>query len=327
MWSRTRGSSFLNGSSRNCGGASHGNVFTRRNMRGETLPPLEAADVRRLSGPFVRCRDVTRRTMMTDRPTHSWEVTTAEARAIQESLRGEVIAHDELPPVRLVAGVDVGFEQANTITRAAVAVLSFPELALQDYAIARRLTRFPYVPGLLSFREIPAVLDALERLCTVPHLLLCDGQGIAHPRRFGIACHLGVLTGLPSVGVAKSRLIGTHRQVPEKKGAWVALEDGDEVIGAVLRTRTRVKPLYVSVGHKVSLPTAVDYVMRCVTRYRLPETTRWADRLASSRRADSLLPANDRHPWQDQFSLPYPTPIRGTEPARESPLGVVKPSL
>lgn len=192
-----------------------------------------------------------------------------------------MVSKDVFDTVRYVAGVDVGFEQKNTITRAAVAVLSFPELELQTYAIARRPTSFPYVPGLLSFREIPAVLDAFQKLTLTPDILLCDGQGIAHPRRFGIASHLGVLTGLPAIGVAKSRLIGTHEPVPEEKGGWVKLYDKEEIIGAVLRTRTRVKPLYISIGHKISLPTAIDYVMRCVTRYRLPETTRHAHRLAS----------------------------------------------
>ncbi len=183
--------------------------------------------------------------------------------------------------MRYVAGIDVGFEAGNTITRAAVAVLGFPGLDLHEQVIARRQTSFPYVPGLLSFREAPAVLDALEKLQTRPELLLCDGQGYAHPRRFGIACHLGVLTDLPSIGVAKSRLTGTHADVPDSRGQWVPLLDGGERIGAVLRTRSGVRPLYISIGHRICLETAIDYVMRCLTRYRLPETTRCAHRLAS----------------------------------------------
>ncbi len=147
--------------------------------------------------------------------------------------------------------------------------------------MARRRTRFPYVPGYLSFREAPAVLAALAKLRTRPDLLLCDGQGRAHPRRFGLACHLGVLTGLPSIGVAKSLLLGVHGPLPEPKGSWVALKDKGEVIGAALRTRAGVKPVYVSIGHRVSLATAIDYVLRCTPRYRLPETTRLAHRLAS----------------------------------------------
>lgn len=211
---------------------------------------------------------------------HPWKVTPAQAREIQESLRARVELCDALGQVRYVAGTDVAFEEGKTITRAAAALLRFPSLELVEYKIARRPTSFPYVPGLLSFREIPAVIDALEKLETKPHLVLCDGQGIAHPRRFGLACHLGVLTGLPTIGVAKSRLIGEHARLPERKGSWVPLTHQDEVIGAVLRTRAGVKPLYISTGHRVSLETAIDYVMHCLTRYRLPETTRWADGLA-----------------------------------------------
>jgi len=212
---------------------------------------------------------------------HPWDVSPREAIAIQQRLRGRVRLEDCPGEVKHVAGIDVGFEQQNRVTRAAVAVLCFPDLELEEYAVARQPTRFPYVPGLLSFREVPAVLDALGRLRAMPDLLLCDGQGIAHPRRFGIACHLGVLSGIPSIGVAKSRLVGHHESVPDVKGAWVPLEDKGDVIGAVLRSRKGVKPIYVSPGHCVTLPTAVEYVMACVTRYRLPETTRWAHRLAS----------------------------------------------
>ena len=211
---------------------------------------------------------------------HAWDVTPREARSIQDQLRGLVITNDDFGPVRYVAGTDVAFEEGRTITRGAVAVLSFPELELVEHAIARRPTSFPYVPGLLSFREIPVLLDALERLQRTPDMLLCDGQGYAHPRRFGLACHLGVLTGLPSIGVAKSRLTGTHATVPRTKGRWTLLMDGEETIGAVLRTRSGVRPVFVSIGHRVSLHSAIEYTLACLTRYRLPETTRWADRLA-----------------------------------------------
>ena len=207
----------------------------------------------------------------------------AEARAIQEALRQYVVTHNRLRKPRTVAGVDVGFEQAGRLTRAAVALLDFPTLVLRESAVVRRKTRFPYVPGYLSFRETPAVLAALAKLHTRPDLLLCDGQGYAHPRRFGFACHLGLLANLPSIGVAKSRLIGKHAKLAAKRGAWVPLLDDGERIGAVLRTRTGVQPLYISVGHRISLESAIDYVLRCTTRFRLPETTRYAHRLASSR--------------------------------------------
>jgi len=212
---------------------------------------------------------------------HPWDVTAAEAVALQKRLRNEVFVGDRFTRIATVAGVDVGFEERGAVTRAAVAVLSFPELEPQEYAIARRPTVFPYIPGLLSFREVPAVLDALRRLQRLPDLLLCDGQGQAHPRRFGIACHLGVLTDLPAIGVAKSRLIGTHAPLADDKGARQPLYDKGEVIGTVLRTRHGVRPLYISVGHRIALDTAVDYVLRCTTRYRLPETTRAAHKLAS----------------------------------------------
>jgi deoxyribonuclease V len=214
---------------------------------------------------------------------HPWPLTVEEAIAIQQELRSEVITEDRLGTVQYVAGVDVGFEESGTITRAAVAVLSFPDLQLTEQAIARRPTTFPYVPGFLSFREIPAVLDALEKVSITPDVILCDGQGIAHPRRFGIACHLGVILDLPTIGVAKSLLIGKHEELPIERGAWQPLLHRHETIGAVLRTRTGVKPVYVSSGHRISLTTAIDYDLRCTPKYRLPETTRWADKLASRR--------------------------------------------
>ena len=213
---------------------------------------------------------------------HPWEVSPQEAIAIQQRLRRFVRLEDDLPdPVATVAGIDVGFKNAGSVTRAAVAVLDYPSMALKEQAVAEMPTRFPYIPGLLSFREIPAVLKALEDLSHLPDLLLCDGQGIAHPRRFGIASHLGVLLDHPTIGVGKTRLVGSHDPVPEDRGTWVPLKDKDEIIGAVVRTRRGVKPLYVSPGHRVSIEGAVKWVLACTTRYRLPETTRWAHRLAS----------------------------------------------
>ena len=212
---------------------------------------------------------------------HAWNLIPAEAIALQRELRPHLILEDRLGPVQRVAGVDVGFEAGGAVTRAAVAVLRYPELEVVETAIARRSTAFPYLPGLLSFRELPAVLDALEQLREPPDLLLCDGQGIAHPRRLGIASHLGLLVDMPSIGVAKTRLYGTHDEPPNRRGAWAPLWASGEIIGAVLRTRPNVKPLYISPGHRISLDTAIHYVMACCTRYRLPETTRHAHRLAS----------------------------------------------
>lgn len=213
---------------------------------------------------------------------HPWDVTTKEARNIQQQLCSLVKVADLFNQIECLAGVDVGFEQNGAVTRAAVAVLSFPELQPVEHAIARLPTTFPYVPGLLSFREIPAVLKAFDSIEITPDLLLCDGQGIAHPRRFGIACHLGLLLDMPAIGVAKSRLIGKFEEPAKEKGNWTLLMDKEERVGAVLRSRTGVKPLFISVGHRISLETAVEYVLACTTRYRLPETTREAHRLAST---------------------------------------------
>lgn len=210
-----------------------------------------------------------------------WPTNVPDAIAVQNTLRGAVLTEDRLGAVHHVAGLDVGFEQQNTVVRAAIAVLDFPALELKDYAIARLPVTFPYIPGLLSFREIPALLEAFKLIKIMPDLLLVDGQGIAHPRRIGIASHFGVLTDMPSIGVAKSILIGKHAALPPQRGAWQPLLHRGEVIGAALRTRANVSPVYISSGHRVSLPTALHYVMACTTKYRLPETTRHAHRLAS----------------------------------------------
>lgn len=214
-------------------------------------------------------------------PVSNWPTTITDAKQVQQELVSCVIRNNELTEVNYVAGVDVGFEDGGKTTRAAVAVLKFPGLELHEKVITRIPTCFPYVPGYLSFRELPGVLKALSKLQTTPDLILCDGQGIAHPRRFGLACHLGVVTGLPTIGVAKSRLFGTYTEPGPTKGEWEPLFDKKETIGAVLRTRNNVKPLFISIGHRVTLETSIDYVLKCTTRYRLPETTRWAHKLAS----------------------------------------------
>lgn len=213
--------------------------------------------------------------------THDWNVSASEAIAIQKTLQKKLNLQDDFSEITRVAGVDVGFENDGRITRAAVAVLSFPELDTLETQITRLPTRFPYIPGLLSFRELPAVLEALSQLQQMPDVILCDGQGYAHPRRMGIACHLGILTDIPAIGVGKTRLTGKHGDVPQQKGKWAPLIDKGETIGAVLRTREGVKPLYISPGHRVSLESAIQLVMSCVTRFKLPETTRQAHKLAS----------------------------------------------
>ena len=215
---------------------------------------------------------------------HDWDLSPREARALQATLAPRVKRSDDIPQLRTVAGVDVGFENAGRTTRAALVVMDAATLDVIEQVLHREPTRFPYVPGLLSFREIPALLNAFRQLDALPDLLLCDGQGIAHPRRLGIAAHLGVSTGLPAVGVGKSRLVGQHEEPAPGRGAWSPLKDKGETIGRVVRTRANVKPVYVSTGHRVSLPTAMRLVLECTTRYRLPEPIRAADRLSSSRR-------------------------------------------
>lgn len=202
---------------------------------------------------------------------------------LQRDLRARVIIDDKFGRLGYVAGVDVGYEQGGKIARAAVAVLDIATLTLCAKSVARMPVTFPYVPGLLSFREIPVVLKVLRQLKWEPDVLLCDGQGYAHPRRFGFASHLGVLLDKPTIGVAKTRFIGEHAEPGPQRGNWTELTHQDEIIGAVLRSRARTKPLYISAGHRVSLASAIDIVMRCTTRYRLPETTRHAHRLASSK--------------------------------------------
>lgn len=171
------------------------------------------------------------------------------------------------------------------MTRAAVAVLDLTELRLIESALARRPTSFPYVPGLLSFREIPTALDALAALRCIPDLLLCDGQGLAHLRRFGLACHLGWLLDVPAIGVAKSRLLGQFTEPPPHRGAWAPLLDRGEIIGAALRTRRGTKPVFVSPGHRVDVPSAVRLTLACTARYRLPEPSRAAHQLPSGNEA------------------------------------------
>lgn len=211
---------------------------------------------------------------------HAWDVTPREAIAIQQRLRSLVQPtwDPSVSQVQRVAGIDVGIKEG--MARAAVVVLGYPSLEPLDMALAEEPVSFPYIPGLLTFREGPVVLQALSRLHVEPDVLIFDGQGVAHPRRLGIAAHIGVLVDRPSIGCAKSRLCGKHEEPGREKGQYVLLRHGQEVIGAVVRTRRGVKPVYVSVGHKTDLPRAIEYVLGCCTRYRLPETTRLAHRAA-----------------------------------------------
>jgi deoxyribonuclease V len=210
---------------------------------------------------------------------HSWQVSTAEAKEIQRELREKVSFKADFDDVNTVAGVDVGLE--GDVAKAAVVVLSYPALEPVEQVMADKALTMPYVPGLLAFREAPAILAACEELSTEPDLFIFDGQGIAHPRRMGIASHVGVILDKPSIGCAKSRLYGTHHEPGVEAGSYVHLFDHEEVIGAVVRTRSNVSCVYVSVGHRIDLDTAIKYVLGCCKGYRLPEPIRWAHRAAS----------------------------------------------
>lgn len=211
---------------------------------------------------------------------HAWDVTPAEAITRQRRLAPLVREEPLSVPAQTIAGVDMSVRGDHV--QAAVVVLAYPALAILDRAIWQGKVEFPYVPGLLSFREVPAVLRALEQLATMPDLIMCDAQGRAHPRRFGLASHLGVLLEWPTVGVAKSLLTGLHGEVGATKGSHVPLRANNETIGAVVRSREGVHPLYVSVGHRLTLAEAIDITLACTTRYRLPEPTRQAHLLSKT---------------------------------------------
>lgn len=207
---------------------------------------------------------------------HTWNVSPAEAAKIQKELKEQVSLIDDFDKIERVGGVDVKYKKSSSKATAAVVVLNFPGLEVLETRVVEGEVSFPYVPGLFSFREIPLLILALEKLKTPPHVMLVDGQGIAHPQRMGLAAHLGILMDIPTIGCAKSRLLGTHEEPSKEKGAYTYLYDKTEVIGAVVRTRTNISPVYVSTGHKISLHTAVEFVLKCTTKFRIPEPLRAA---------------------------------------------------
>ena len=227
---------------------------------------------------------------------HGWEVGAAQAREIQESLAKRVIAEDAVITPRLIAGIDISAPDAQGVARGAVVVLGYPEFNLVEVKVADGKITFPYVPGLLSFRESPLILAACEELCSLPDLVLIDGQGIAHPRRLGLASHVGLFLGLPTIGCAKSILCGQHRPVGEEAGSHAEMFDNGELVGAALRTKSGVKPIYVSVGHRIGLASALQWVIRCCRGYRLPEPTRLAHHAAG--RTLTSEPSRERESFE-----------------------------
>jgi deoxyribonuclease V len=209
-------------------------------------------------------------------PCHSWDLDVRQARLLQTQLSRKIVRGRDDANVGMIAGIDVSISRYSRRGRAALVVLDYPGLKVRDISIAEGDIDFPYIPGLLSFREAPLVLQAWKALKTRPDLLMVDGQGIAHPRRLGIASHLGLIFDTPSIGCAKSRLIGTHELLPEEAGSYQLLTDNDEVIGAVVRTRRAAKPMYVSIGHRTDLDSAIKLVLNCCHGFRLPQPTRLA---------------------------------------------------
>src|SRR5258708_8115107 len=221
---------------------------------------------------------------MKNRPLHEWTLEQNKAIAIQRELAKRVVREDRLEEVRHVAGVDMAINEENGMARAAVVLLSYPALELEERHVYEEPVRMPFIPGFLSFRALPAILRAFDRLKQHPELVMVDGQGIAHPRRLGIASHLALWLDLPAMGCAKSILRGNYDKnaLGEEPGSWVPLVDGrkGEVLVAALRTRARVNPMFISLGHRIGLETSIEDVMACAKSYRLPGPTRQADKFS-----------------------------------------------
>ena len=227
---------------------------------------------------------------------HSWQVSTTQALEIQRRLAAQVSKKSEITTPQFIAGVDISAGKRDGMATGAVVVLQYPELRMVETKVARGKLAFPYIPGLLSFRESPLTLAACQKLTITPDLILVDGQGIAHPRRLGLASHLGLFLNTPTIGCAKSILCGNHEVLGDKPGSYTEVVDRGEIIGAALRTKLRVKPVYVSIGHKVDLQTAIYWVMNCCRGYRLPEPTRLAHLAAGGNlkpERDTIAPKAD----------------------------------
>ncbi len=217
---------------------------------------------------------------LTQKPIHPWDLEPEEAIALQTKLSDRVIRISRIKPedIVTVAGVDTAYHKG--ISYAAVAVMNLTDKQIVEETMAANPVRFPYIPGLFSFREGPVILEALDKLKTAPDLLMLDGQGIAHPRRFGIASHMGLLTDIPSIGCAKTRLVGDYQEPPPTRGSVSYLTDASETIGAVVRTRSGIKPVFVSIGHLMDLNDSIQILLKSCRGYRLPEPIRRADHLS-----------------------------------------------
>jgi deoxyribonuclease V len=212
---------------------------------------------------------------------HSWNLTYKEAIELQKKLRGLITIENLSPDIDIIAGADVAYDNDNNSCIAACVIYSIKERKVIEEAYARQRINFPYIPGLLSFREVPVILEAFKRIRTDYDAALLDGQGFAHPRRFGLASHTGLWLGKPTIGCAKTKLIGTYSMPANNKGSFTFLYDNNEVIGAVVRTKKDVKPVFISIGTKVNLADAISTVMKCTTKYRIPEPIRYAHNLVN----------------------------------------------
>lgn len=225
---------------------------------------------------------------------HSWQLTVAQAQKLQLELASRVCRDGKLSNLRFIAGADISAPDSSGMARAAVVVLTYPEFEIVDIEETQGRPNFPYIPGLLSFRESPLVLAAWQKLSITPDLLLVDGHGIAHPRRFGIASHLGLLLDTPTIGCAKSRLCGTCEDPGAEVGSYAELVDGNDVIGVALRTKVNTTPVYVSIGHKVDLRSAIEWTLKCCQSHRLPEPSRLAHLIASGKKPPATRSAHQQ---------------------------------
>lgn len=222
------------------------------------------------------------------RQLHDWNVTPTEAVALQRELASSVDVRSPLTKVKLVAGADVSYTRFTNVLYAGVVVLRLSDFVVVERQSVVQVVKFPYVPGLLSFREAPPVLAAIAKLASQPDVFMMDGQGQAHPRRFGLACHVGLWLDRPTFGCAKSLLVGKFKDLPEEAGSKAALKDKDQIVGMAVRTRRRTQPVYVSAGHRIDLPSAVRITLRCARGYRIPEPTRQAHLFVNEIRSQGI---------------------------------------
>ncbi|CUS81503.1 Endonuclease V [Candidatus Kryptobacter tengchongensis] len=232
---------------------------------------------------------------------HSWDVSPEEAIKIQNEMRNLVKIENLQSQIRYIAGADISFDKGSNTVYAGIVVLKFPELVEVDRSLLITEVNFPYIPGLLSFRESPALIKAWEKIKIIPDVVIIDGQGIAHPRRFGIASHFGVLIDKPTIGCAKSLLVGKYKEPDEKAGSYSYLYDSGEIIGVALRTRDNVQPVFVSIGHKITLDESIEIIMQSIRGYRIPEPTRQAHMLVNALRRGEIKPGTRTKPEQDSL--------------------------